>query len=118
MRTPAGHECKFYYEDFNRGRNIQECRIERTPESRQWIPQECTKCPVPHILRANSSPHLHLTLDSKTRFLGFGHVIGVLAHCDKHEIPVEDPYIGCPQCNRERPGLELFAAALDNLDDD
>lgn len=42
----------------------------------------------------------------------------VYAHCEKHDIPVADPYIGCPECNRERPGLELFAAALDNLDDD
>lgn len=118
MRTPAGHECKFYYEDFNRGRDLQQCRIDRTPDSRQWIPSECAKCPVPHILMANSSPHMHLTLESKARILGFGHQMKVYAHCEKHDIRIADPYVGCPECNRERPGLELFAAALENLDDD
>ncbi len=118
MKTPAGHECKFYYEDFHRGRNVQECRIERTPNSRHWIPSECAKCPVPHILMANSSPFLHLTLESKARLLGLGHQMNVSARCEKHTIPVDDPYVGCTACNRERPGLDIFAAALENLDDD
>ena len=54
MRTPAGVECGNYYEDFYRGRSVQECRlIERNPSSKQWEPKLCARCPVPGIVRAN-----------------------------------------------------------------
>src|SRR5688572_8219728 len=33
MRTPAGKECDFYYEDFHRGRELQECRIQKAAQS-------------------------------------------------------------------------------------
>ena len=50
MRTPAGKECRFYYEDYNRGRNLHECRlIKSNPESLPWQPKYCEHCPVPDI---------------------------------------------------------------------
>ncbi|MCB9435922.1 MAG: hypothetical protein H6673_02890 [Anaerolineales bacterium] len=114
MRTPAGTECNFYYEDFHRGRNVQECRVPKSTQSAIWKPEHCAKCPIPAILRANASPHLHLELTIKQTMLGFGRKMQVKAWCNRHDVRIEDPYIGCPECNNERPGLNLFAEALDD----
>lgn len=118
MRTPAGTECRYYYEDFHRGRNIQECRIPKHPESSLWRPTDCAKCPVPQILQANASPNLELMLNIKQTWLGFGRKLEVTASCVLHEIPIEDPFTGCPRCNEERPGLQLFQDALNEMDEE
>ena len=61
MINPAGQECRFYYQDYHRGRNEQTCRlIDGNPSSPDWQPKDCTNCSVPGILRANSSPDLVL----------------------------------------------------------
>ena len=91
MRTPAGQECPYYYEDFARGRSIQECRlVEGNPKSAPWRPKDCARCPVPDILRANASPDLHLTLTIKPVLLGFVRQMQVEARCDRHNIPIEN----------------------------
>lgn len=118
MKTPAGKECPEYYADFHRGRNIQECRLaKRNPRSAPWHPGDCARCPVPAILQANASENLRLTLTIKPGFLGLGRSLNVTATCAKHEVPIEDPYVGCPACNAERPGLALFMDALDDQED-
>lgn len=109
MRTPAGKECRFYYEDFNRGRNIQECRlIQRAAGKELWRPGDCAHCPVPEILWANASEFLELRADVKKGFLGLGRHIEVKASCSKHHIRIEDPFLGCPECAKERPGFNLM----------
>lgn len=114
MRTPAGKECRFYYADYNRGRNVRECRlIKQNPDSLRWQPKYCSQCPVPEILNANASPDMELTLTVKPVMLGLGRRLEVTARCTRHRIPIEDPYVGCPKCIAERPGLELFRKALD-----
>ena len=118
MRTPAGTECDLFYEDFHRGRDIQECRAHKSEKSALWQPKDCAKCPVPDILRANSSPNLELELTIQRAILGLGHKVKVRAWCAKHEIDIENPFTGCTQCNEERPGLNLFAEALEELEDD
>lgn len=118
MRTPDGRECKLYYEDFHRGRSTQECRAEKDPRSAEWQPRDCAKCPVPDILRANSSVNMKITLRIQHPILGIGHKVRVSAYCTKHNIDIKDPYVGCPHCNEERPGLSLFAQALEDFDDD
>ena len=106
MRTPAGPECHHYYEDYNRGRDIQLCRLARlNPNSLPWEPADCAKCPVPAILRANGSPHLELTLTIGKGFLGLGRGIEVQAFCEKHQIEIKEPQVGCPVCNSERPDI-------------
>ena len=73
MRTPAGKECRHYYEDYYRGRETQECRlIQANPASLRWKPSDCVKCPVPDILNANSSSDMQLQLTVKPRLLGLG----------------------------------------------
>jgi hypothetical protein len=113
MRTPAGKECPHYYQDFNRGRNVQECRLIRTnPASLSWQPGDCAQCPIPDILNANASRYLELKLTKKPKFLGLGRKLEVTASCALHQIPIKDPYVGCTRCNEERPGLDVFWKAL------
>jgi len=115
MRTPDGKDCNFYYEDFHRGRDKQECRAHKAPQSAGWQPKDCEKCPVPAILKANASPHLELEIHIRRGFLGFGNKTTVNAWCKRHDVTIPDPHVGCPKCNEERPGLSLFAEALDDI---
>ena len=108
MRTPAGAECAFFYEDLQRGRGMRECRIPRSSRSEPWTPRDCTKCPVPGILLANGSPDLELLLTSRKGLLGIGSGVIVAARCAKHSLAIEDPYVGCPRCAAEQmSGIEL-----------
>ena len=118
MRTPAGKECRHYYQDFNRGRELQECRlIKYNPASLPWRPGDCRDCPVPEILNANASPHMELTLTIVPKFVGLGRRKQISATCTRHHIDITVPYVGCPECNSERPGLDAFARALEADDD-
>ena len=109
MKTPAGHECRHYYEDFNRGRNRQECRLlKNNHASLPWKPSDCNDCPVPGILWANASPDLELTARVQTGFLGMGRHVEVQASCRKHGIDIKDPHVGCRYCAAERPNLDVF----------
>lgn len=110
MITPAGQECRFYYQDYHRGRNEQECRLIKTNlNSPEWKPTDCAECPVPGILLANSSPHLVLQATVKKGFLGVNRHVKVTAFCSRHLIDVPKPQVGCPECAKEKPGLqELF----------
>lgn len=117
MRTPAGKDCRFYYQDYNRGRDIHECRlIKGNPESLSWQPKYCAICQVPEILNANASPDLELKLTVRPRLLGLGRRLDVEAYCLRHRIKIEDPYVGCPKCISERPGLDIFRQALEHDD--
>lgn len=119
MRTPAGKECRHYYEDFHRGRNVQECRLVRgNPDSMLWKPVDCSRCPVPAILDANASPHLELKLTIRPRLLGLGRESVLEASCSRHRITIDNPYTGCSECNAERPSLDVFRRALNQDEDD
>ena len=101
MITPAGKECHYYYEDYFRGNEIQECRLfARNPRSDPWEPRLCSTCPVPEILRANSSPHMALEA-RVVRQLRFWKRVVVEAYCTKHLVEIEDPHVGCAQCQEE-----------------
>ncbi|MBN1681345.1 MAG: hypothetical protein JW966_13775 [Anaerolineae bacterium] len=118
MLTPAGKECPHYYEDFNRGRTVQECRLAKAnPDSMRWRPQDCARCPVPDILRANASPDMQLTLTIRPVLLGFMRRITVKAWSQKYDEPIENPYVGHPRDVEENPALKLFRDALEESDD-
>jgi hypothetical protein len=107
MRTPAGTECPYYYEDYHRGAEVQECRlIAANPRSERWTPDLCGKCPVPQIVRANASPDLRLEAHVARRF-GLLRRVEVSAFCLKHAVEVPEPELGCAQCNEERLGSNL-----------
>ncbi len=109
MKTPAGKECRFYYQNYHRGREEQECRLIRhNARSPEWRPQDCFRCPVPDILLANSNPNLVLEATVKSGFLGFNRRVEVKAFCSKHLVDVPVPEVGCAQCAREKPGLQAL----------
>jgi hypothetical protein len=102
MRTPAGTECKFYYEDFNRGREVQECRlIDRNPASESWSADLCRSCPVPAILRANACPNMVLDARVRRRWL-FIRQVEISAYCRLVEQQVSEPMVGCGHCHETR----------------
>lgn len=114
MITPAGKECRFYYQNFHRGRSTQECRLlQANPRSEEWRLNDCSQCPVPDILQANSSPDLVLEGTIKKGFLGFSRRVLVTAFCSKHLIDVANPSVGCPQCAKEKPGLSQLFGEID-----
>jgi hypothetical protein len=102
MRTPAGTECKFYYEDFHRGRSTQECRlIGHNPASEPWRPGLCHTCPVPAILRANACPNMVLEARVGRRW-GVLRQVKVQAFCLLTMQEVPDPMVGCGRCHEGR----------------
>jgi len=102
MRTPAGKECKFYYEDFHRGRSKQECRlIQRNPASEPWRPSLCNTCPVPAILRANACPNMVLEARVGRRW-GLLRQVKVQAFCLLVMEEVAEPMVGCGRCHEGR----------------
>lgn len=100
MRTSVGQDCSYYYEDFNRGASVRQCRIARAKESDHWTASHCGKCPVPDIQTANSSRYLDLTLDVRSRMFGRTPRFSVESWCVLHG-PIEDPYVGCAECAAE-----------------
>jgi hypothetical protein len=117
MRTPAGKECRYYYEDFYRGRNTQTCRlIERNRESPPWTPGLCQTCPVPDILRANACPHLVLDAHVSKRLLGLVQRVEVTGWCSEYFLEVEHPAIGCGHCH-EHGGPSSILDLVDEPDE-
>ena len=114
MRTPAGTECRYYYEDFNRGREIQICRlIESNVASAPWRPRLCQTCPVPAILRANACPHMVLEGWVRRRWLVIPQV-RVRAFCRMTQQPVAEPMVGCGHC--QDTGWSTFVESLGQAD--
>ena len=107
MKTPAGKECKYYYGDFHRGRNVQECRlIARNPDSPPWRPALCYTCPVPEILQANQSDTLKLDGKVVKKFFGLKQTVEVTGWCSNCFSEIPDPKLGCPNCDRrDRPSI-------------
>lgn len=83
------------------------------PRSPEWRPPDCSNCPVPEILLANSNPNLVLEGTVRSGMLGFNRRVEVTAFCSKHLIDVDKPHVGCPKCAAEKPGLkDLFGDQL------
>jgi hypothetical protein len=109
MLTPAGVECRYYYADYYRGREHQECRLlAQNPHTAPWRPEDCRTCPVPGILRANACPHMVLEGRITKRFLRLVRTVVVSAVCTKYMVDVPEPHRGCGHCHEERPGAALL----------
>ena len=109
MITPAGSECRYYYADYFRGREREECRLlDQNPESEAWRPELCQACPVPGILRANACPNLVLEGTVAKRFFGLRRHVVVKAVCKKYLVKVAEPHVGCGHCHEERAGADLL----------
>lgn len=109
MITPAGVECRYYYADYYRGWERQECRlIAQNRKSELWQPTLCKTCPVPGILRANACPNLVLEGRVERRLLGLARRVVVEAACSRYLVEVPEPQVGCGHCHEERPGAAVF----------
>jgi hypothetical protein len=109
MITPAGKECRYYYADYYRGRQTEECRLlGQNPRSERWTRDLCKTCPVPGILLANACPSLVLEGKVVKGLLGLQRKVAVSAACSKHLVKVERPQVGCGHCHEQDPGLDLL----------
>ncbi len=99
MRTPAGSECPFYYEDFFRGRDKRECRLVAPAAAHAWSPDLCALCRVPRIVLANACPRLVLEGRVVSGPLGIGRRMQIKASCTFTLAEVGEPEIGCGHCH-------------------
>jgi hypothetical protein len=107
MKTPAGIECRYFYGDYHRGKNREECRLlEESIPPLVWRDKLCYTCPVPGILRANSCEHMQLRPALKRPFPFLATRVHVNAYCTKTEQDVLEPQIGCGKCH-ELPEIFL-----------
>ena len=99
MRNPAGMDCKFFYGDYHRGRNHEECSLLQSA-SLDWRPDYCNKCPVPSILRANACETMVLTPKVTRSIINlFKSAVEVSAFCQKTLRDVKEPHVGCGECH-------------------
>ncbi|HLA98621.1 MAG TPA: hypothetical protein VJL34_09205 [Anaerolineales bacterium] len=100
MRTPAGKECRFFYGDYYRGRQKEECRLLKDAiPPLPWNPALCFSCPVPAILQANNCAHLQLKPGLRRPFPFLKQEVKVSAHCQKTGRSDFDAHIGCGECH-------------------
>jgi hypothetical protein len=105
MRTPAGSECKYFYGDYFRGREHEECRLLAVSNS-DWTPDLCRTCPVPAIGRANACKSMELRAQvTRPLSAAFQRRVQVKTFCKKTERSGFDPHIGCGECHSFR---EIF----------
>lgn len=101
MKTPAGVECQFFYGDYHRGRDHEECRLLKSANPPlKWQPTMCSTCPVPGILRANNCEHMRLTPEVYRPFFILKPQVRVEAYCLKTKQQVKEPHIGCGECHQ------------------
>ena len=100
MATHTPVNCRYYYADFHRGRNHEECRLlKRNPESRPWRRVLCDSCPVPDILISTNCKEIALEATVVKKW-GLLERVEVYAICAKHLVELDNPRF-CPQCAAE-----------------
>jgi hypothetical protein len=101
MKTPAGIECRFFYGDYHRGKDREECRLLASAyPPLDWQARLCSTCPVPAILRANSCEHMQLKPCLKRPFPYIRQQVQVQAYCTKTGRDVKEPQLGCGECHQ------------------
>jgi hypothetical protein len=100
MKTPYGFECKYFYGDYFRGKNKEECRLLNLAAGQGgWSTKLCKNCPSPAIQRANGCQFLVQQGRISNGFLGLSPHVEVKAFCQKKNVDVTEPSIGCGSCN-------------------
>jgi hypothetical protein len=100
MRTPAGKECRYFYGDYYRGRDREECRLLQSASPPiLWKPSLCATCPVPEITLANACRYQELIPRLSRRFPFTSQEVRVQTFCAKTRRSGFDPHIGCGDCH-------------------
>ncbi len=104
MRTPAGKECRYFYGDYYRGREHEECRLlgAQSPPL-TWKRELCESCPVPEILMANACTNLVLNPQLARPFPFTRQQVKVKSFCSKSQRGGFDPHVGCGECHSLPP---------------
>jgi hypothetical protein len=96
MKTPAGTECAYFYGDYYRGRDHEECRL----VGAAWRRELCRTCPVPSIILANACEFMQLNGEvNRPLAAAFQRRVRVTAYCEKTRRTGFDPHIGCGECH-------------------
>ncbi|MBN2147607.1 MAG: hypothetical protein JW726_09470 [Anaerolineales bacterium] len=104
MRTPAGKECRYFYGDYHRGREREECRLLQGGTSPlPWRRELCETCPVPGIQMANACQSMSLKPRLRRPFPFFKQRVEVTTYCTKTHRSGFDAYIGCGECHTLLP---------------
>jgi len=115
MQTPAGKECRYFYGDYYRGRDHEECRLlNSTSPPLPWKSALCFTCPVPEILLANACPHMILEPQLVRPFPFLKQQVQVKTYCSQTLRSNFDPFIGCGECHPLPP---VFAEGTPSGDD-
>ena len=112
MRTPAGKDCRFFYGDYFRGRDHEECRLlgDASPPL-AWKPELCASCPVPDVLLANACTNLVLAPRLVRPFPFTRQQVQVRSFCSKTHRSAFDPRIGCGECHPLPPEFRNIKVA-------
>jgi len=106
MRTPAGKECRYFYGDYYRGRQHEECRLlDEEAASPIWSPSLCRDCPVPGIHMANACENMVLKATVVRSLPFLKRQVRVRPYCNKTYRDGFDPHVGCGECH---PLPEIF----------
>jgi hypothetical protein len=106
MRTPAGKECPYFYGDYYRGRENEECRLLNSASpALLWRADLCNTCPVPEIMLANACSDMILEPHLERQFPFLKRQVRVRTNCSKTNRRGFDPHIGCGECH---PLPEVF----------
>ena len=102
--TQGPVNCRYFYGDYHRGRNREECRlVEANPNNqRPWRRKLCGSCPVPALLMTSNTRELVLEAEVKRKLL-WEQVEVTFAICQKHLVELSDPR-HCPECAKEQKG--------------
>jgi len=111
MRTPFGRECPFFYGDYFRGRNHEECRLlQGASPQLTWRSDYCKDCPVPNIVLANACSEMILIPRLERPFPFTKQMVKVKTFCGKSNLSGFDPHVGCGNCHALPPEFsgEIF----------
>jgi len=104
MKTPFGVECKYFYGDYFRGKNIEECRLLNLSTGQGgWTSKLCKTCHAPQIQRSNGCEFMQLRGKVSGGFFGLSPRIEINAYCEKNQIAVKEPSLGCGSCHELQP---------------
>lgn len=94
-------DCKYFYGDYFRGRDYEECRLLASSQNNQrpWRRKLCDSCPVPQLLRSTDCHGLALEAEVQRRFFR-DRVEVTFAVCTEHMLELDDPS-HCPECAAE-----------------
>lgn len=110
MATNKPVSCRYFYGDYHRGKNVEECRLLEANRDNPiaWKRKHCDTCPVPEILIASNSRTLQLEAEVRRRLLR-ERVEITFAVCTKHMEELANPAY-CPQCAAEQKSVEAGGA--------